>query len=45
MNKSTTVAEVGDRLATPDVDRKVGAAVPLSVGQLGYNLTQSRGLP
>jgi len=31
-NKSSAVAEMGDRLATIDMDRKVRAAVPLSVG-------------
>jgi len=29
-NKTTAVAEIGDRLATVDMGRKVGAAVPLS---------------
>jgi len=29
-NKSSAVAEMGDRLATTDMGRKVGAAVPLS---------------
>ena len=32
LNKSSGVAPMGDRLATIDMDRKVGAAVPLSVG-------------
>jgi len=39
---------MGDRLATLDMGRKVGAAVPLSVGELGPHLTQcrlDRGLP
>jgi len=31
-NKSSAVAELGDRLATTDMDRKVGAVVPLSAG-------------
>ena len=31
-NKSLAVAEMGDRLATIDMGRKAGAAVPLSVG-------------
>ena len=35
MNKSSAVAEMGDRLATIDIARKVGAAVPLSVGEGG----------
>jgi len=50
--KSSAVAEMGDRLATIDVGRKVAAAVSLSVGtagspsntvgQLGPHLTQCR---
>ena len=47
-NKSSAVAEMGDRLATIDMGRKVGADVPLSVGELGSHLTQyrlRRGLP
>jgi len=46
--KSSAVAEMGDRLATIDMGRKVGAAVPLSVGELGPHLIQchlGRGLP
>ena len=37
INKSSAVAEIGNRLATIDMDRKVcvGAAVPLSVGEGG----------
>jgi len=31
-NKSSAVAEMGDRLATIDMSRKVGSVVPLSVG-------------
>jgi len=31
-DKSSASAEMGDRLATIDMGRKVGAAVPLSVG-------------
>jgi len=39
-NKSSAVAEIGDRLATIDMDRKVeGAIVPLSVGEVGLYLT------
>jgi len=34
-NKSSAVAEVGDCLATIDMDRKVGAAVPLFEGGAG----------
>ena len=47
-NKSSAVAEMGDHLATIDTGRKVGAAVPLSVGELGPHLRQfclGRGLP
>jgi len=47
-NKSSAVAEMGNLLATIGMGRKVGAAVPLSVGELGPYLTQcrlSRGLP
>jgi len=32
--------EMGDRLASLDVSRKVGAAVPLFVGKLVSHLTQ-----
>jgi len=32
LNKSSAVAEMGDRLATIDMGRNVGASVPLSVG-------------
>jgi len=38
--KSSAIAEMGDRLATIDIGRKVGAAVPLSLGELGPVLTQ-----
>jgi len=47
-NKSSAFAEMGDRLATIDNGRKVGAAVPLSMGELNPNLIQcglGRGLP
>jgi len=41
VNKTSAVAEMGDRLAAIDMDRKVGAAVPLSWGgELGRHLTQ-----
>ena len=41
VNRSSAVVEMGDRLATIDIGRKVGAAVPLSVGEeLGPHLTQ-----
>ena len=33
--KSSAIAEMGDRLATIDMGRKVGAAVPLSLGGAG----------
>jgi len=39
LNKSPAVAEMGDRLATIDVGRKVGGAEPLSLGELGPHLT------
>jgi len=32
VNKSSAVAEMGDRLATVDMGRKVGAVVPISLG-------------
>ena len=32
-DKSSAVAEMGDRLTTIDVGRKVGAAVPLFMGR------------
>jgi len=47
-NKIAAVAELDDRLATIDMGRKVGDAVPLSVVELGPHLTQcglGRGLP
>ena len=47
INKCSAVAEMGDRLATIDMDRKLGA-VPLLGGELGAHLTQcglGRGLP
>jgi len=34
-NKCSAVAETRDRFATVDIGRKVGAAVPLSVGEAG----------
>jgi len=46
--KSSAVAEMGDHVATIDTGRKEGAAVSLSVGELGPHLTQrrlGRGLP
>jgi len=39
---SSAVAVMGDRLATTDMGRKMGAAVPLSAGELGPHLTQCR---
>ena len=36
LNKSSAVAETGDRLATIDVGQKVGATMPLSVGGAGF---------
>jgi len=44
-DKNAAVAEMGDRLATIDMGRKVGgAALSLSVGELGPHLTVSPGL-
>jgi len=46
--KSSAVAAMGYRLATIDMGRKVGAAVPISLGELGPHVTQfrlCRGLP
>jgi len=40
LEKSSAVAKMGDRLATTDMGRKVGAAMPLSVGELGPHLAQ-----
>jgi len=42
-NKSSAVAEMGDRLATIDKGRKVGAAVPLSVGRWATSNTMLPG--
>jgi len=45
--KSSAVAEMGDRLATIDISRKLGA-MPLLAGELGPHVTQCdlrRGLP
>jgi len=53
-NKSSAVDQMGDRLATIDMGRKLGGVPPFSVGgggggpELGLYLTQcgrSRGLP
>ena len=47
-NKSSAVAEMGDRLATIDMGRKLGGSAPFLVGELGSHLTQGRlgrGLP
>jgi len=41
----SAVAEIGNRLATTDMGRKVGAAVPLSVRELGPTCRLGRGLP
>jgi len=41
---NSSVGEMGDRLATIDIGRKVGAAVPFAVGEeLGPHLTVSPG--
>jgi len=49
VNKSSAVAEMGDRLATIDIGQKVGGLLcPFRVGELGPHLTQrrlGRGLP
>ena len=42
-NKSSAVAEMGDRLATIDMGLKVGDAVPLSVGAESPSNTMSLG--
>ena len=47
-SKSAAVAEMGDRARAKRAEKWGGAAVPLSVGQLGPHLTQcglGRGLP
>jgi len=42
-NKSSAVAEMGDRLATiEDMGRKVGASLPLSRAELGPHPIQCR---
>jgi len=41
-NKSSAVAEMGDRLTAIDMGRKVEAAVPFPWGGLGPHLTQCR---
>jgi len=41
MNKCSAVAEMGGRLATIDMGRKLGA-VPLLGEELGFHLTQCR---
>jgi len=43
-NKSSAASGMDDRLATIDVGRKVGAAMPLSVGEL-TQCRLYRGLP
>jgi len=43
IDKSSAFAEMGDRLATIDMGRKVGAAVPLSVGAGSPSNTVSPG--
>ena len=46
-HKSSGVAEMGDRLATIDIGRKVGPTVPLyffCLGELGPHLTRTCGL-
>jgi len=42
LNKSSAIAEIGDRLTTIDIGRKVVASVPLSLrGELGTHLTHN----
>jgi len=43
IDKSLAVAQMGDRLATINIGRKVGAAVPLHVGELSPHLTRRLG--
>jgi len=47
-NKCSAVAEMGDRLATTDMDQNMEGCAPLAEGELGPHLTQCRlgqGLP
>ena len=48
LNKCSEVAEMGDRLATIDMGRKLGAVRHFGGGELGPHLTQcglGQGLP
>jgi len=48
LNKCLAVTEMGDRLATTDMSRKLGGCAPFFEGELGPHLTQrclGRGLP
>jgi len=48
INKSSAVAEMGDRLATVDIGRKRGLLCPFLWGSMDRHLTQcpmGRGLP
>jgi len=38
-SKRSAVSEMGNRLVTTDMGRKVGATMPLSVGAAGSHLT------
>ena len=42
-HKSSAVAEMGDRLATTDMGRKVGVLCPFPLGELGPHNTMSPG--
>ena len=42
LEKSSAVAEMGDRLATIDMGRKLGRLSPFYLGELGPHLTQCR---
>ena len=42
-NKCSAVAEMGDHLATIDMDRKLEGCAPLEEGELGSHLTVSPG--
>jgi len=41
-NKCSAVAEMGDRLATIAMGRKLGALLPFGEGELGSHVTQCR---
>ena len=39
-HKSSGIAEMGDRLTTTGMDRKLGGCAPLEKGELGAQVTQ-----